>query len=704
VFPSAESPGRGALRQVQGDGAATGIVELERADRVEYLENDRRVELTGHVRVKFEDSLVAADRVRVDLARNTLEAEGHLTWDGPDHHATGSRMTYDMKSKTGQVDDVTLRTGSWICTGKRVEEPEENTVLVSPGVITTCDAPRPHYAIHCKTLRIRLNKDLRATQVTVLVGSTPVFWLPVLVTPLREFRLPFEAQVGRTHELGPYLRTSPAYSFTARTPGQAHLDYFANKGWGYGVTQEMDNDAGSRIARLHLYRIAERAEDRPGIPRRRWEADADGSRTLWHGARVSTESAYLSDPHMREDYGNARLLLPTTAGERRMGGLFTQQLPGAWISLAVDRTDTLRLSNLFTTATQTGRYAVSNIRAPRLEGNLQPIPLWSWLSASARSEAGREFTWQNGWYVNRAGITPALEAYARIPHLGAVTITPRVSALWRDRGDRVLHVENGAFSEDLNRGGVYRAEDAASIRRPVALGVEAELSHTAAKRLNKIGYDPFGYHGLESNRAQARVDRRFGDTGSAQVTGSYDLRDHQDPVRRRFGPVTPRVDVQPHRLLALSADADYDTWFHRWRGATAQATLGQAGTGPHLTIRPRFTDNRLPLPAATTTSQEYLIAGYLYGNSFQQSADIRRIFLVDADIAFPLTALIQVAGSGQYDADRGRLNFFTVTVVRNLHCWELAGTFQRFASGELRFNASLGLTAFPGERVPLIGL
>jgi len=704
MLAAAAGPRQGFAVTRSPDLPVTGLVELERADRVEYFETERRVELTGQVRVKFEDSTVAADRVTMDLAHDTLVADGHLTWDGPDHHATGSHMTYDLKTKTGEVQDVTLRTGAWICTGRTVDARAQDTVEVSPGVITTCDAPHTHYSIRCRTLKIRMNKDLTATQVTLVVGTTPVFWLPVLVTPLKEFRLPFEAQVGRTGELGPYVRTSPAYSFTARTPGQAHLDYFGNKGWGYGVTQELMSDQGTRIARMHLYRIKERAENRPGIPRTRWEADLDGSRPLWRGARVSTESAFLSDPHIREDYGNLKLALPTTAGERRVGGLFTQQFSGAYVSLAADRTDTLRLTNLITTTTQTGKYAVSSINAPRLEAAVLPIPIRDWLSASVRSEAGRGYTWQNGWYVNRAGVTPALEAYTRLPGLGALTVTPRLTAAWRDRGDRVLHVDNGSFSEDLNHGGLFHAEEAASLRRPVGLGLEAELSHTAAKRLNKIGYDPFGYHGLESNRALARLERRFGEVGSVQVLGNYDLRDRQDPVRRRFGPVTPRVDLTPQRLVTLTADADYDVWFHQWRGASAQATVGAPGPGPRFTVHPRFTDNRLSLPLATTTSQEYLIAGYLYGSSFQQAADIRRIFLVDADFTVPLTSRIQVTGSGQVDADLGRLNFFTVTVVRNLHCWELAGTFQRFASGELRFNASIGLAAFPTERVPLIGL
>jgi hypothetical protein len=50
------------------------------------------------------------------------------------------------------------------------------------------------------------------------------------------------------------------------------------------------------------------------------------------------------------------------------------------------------------------------------------------------------------------------------------------------------------------------------------------------------------------------------------------------------------------------------------------------------------------------------------------------------------------------------VHWYTISVTRNLHCWELVGTFQHYLSGDYRFNASVGLLAFPVERVPLIGL
>jgi len=217
---------------------ARSEIRLERADRVEYLEREQRLILTGNVRVQFETNTIQADTIHVDLVKNILTAEGNLIWDGEGHHATGSRMTFNTKTEEGVVEDVTLTTGLWICRGQRIVQPEANVAVVQPGLMTTCDLQHPHYSIKCKRIRIRLNRDLTARRVTFLVGSTPVLWLPILKMPVKEFRFPFGAQFGQTQELGTFIRTSPAYHIGSRSPGQAHLDFFQQKGWGYGLTQE----------------------------------------------------------------------------------------------------------------------------------------------------------------------------------------------------------------------------------------------------------------------------------------------------------------------------------------------------------------------------------------------------------------------------------------------------------------------------------
>jgi lipopolysaccharide assembly outer membrane protein LptD (OstA) len=112
-------------------GTRASAIELERADRVEYFERERRVDLTGNVKVRFDRNVIQADSIRVDLAHDLITATGHLVWDNDDLHATGSRGTFDMKRKTGAVDDVTLVTGPWICRGDRVEQPEETTVVIA---------------------------------------------------------------------------------------------------------------------------------------------------------------------------------------------------------------------------------------------------------------------------------------------------------------------------------------------------------------------------------------------------------------------------------------------------------------------------------------------------------------------------------------------------------------------------------------------
>jgi len=697
--PSSTTLAEAAASSTIAAGAKGSPILLERADRVEYYERERRAELSGNVRLRFEKNVIQADTIHVDLDRETISAEGHLVWDAEDLHATGSRMTFDTRSRTGSVDDVTIVTGPWICRGTRVEQPEENTVVISPGVLTTCVAPRPHYAIRCRTARIRLNRDLLAHSVTVLAGTTPVFWLPVLATPLRDFRLPFEAQVGRTAQLGPYVRTSPAYSFSRGAPGQVHVDYFARTGWGLGITQELKDPGGGRAARIHGYRIRERTPARPNIPRTRWEVFSEGSRALGPSTRVAASVDLVSDPHFREQYGNNRLLLPTTVGERRARLLVSREL--GWLSLGVmgERVDTLHLTSV---EANDGRYVMSSVHAPQVNISARPVPLSKWLSLTMRGTADRMYTWQNGWYVNSVAMTPSLNAFARIPGVGAATVTPRMAATVRDRGDRFIRVDTATVGRDINRGLALRAENTTSLRRELAPGLDLNLNHTVAKRLNKIGYDPYHYHGLDLHSAGGGLNQRFGRLGSLGATLSYDLRNKQDPSRRRWSPLAGNLTLTPHPLFAFSADTTYDLWFRKIRSVGGSVRVGRDAGGAYVRLRPAFTNNRLELPAATTTSQEYQLARYLYGASYQDSLRYRDIFIVDGEAGFPVAPGLTASALGQWDASVHRVHWYMISLRRDLHCWELIGTFQHYVSGENRFNASIGLVAFPGERAPLV--
>ncbi len=682
-------------------GTAGGTIELEHADRVEYLEKEQKVHLTGNVRVNFEGNRIRADDVRVDLANRTIEAHGHLLWDGDDLTATGSRMTFDMKAKTGTVEDVTMAAGPWLCRGAKVDQPEPRTVTVAPGEITTCDAPRPHYRIRCKRIRIRMERDLVATSVTILAGNTPVFWLPVLATPLREFRLPFEAQVGRTAELGTFVRTSPSFSFAANAPGQLHLDYFERTGWGLGLTQELRDADGRRALRAHGYRIDERVPARPNLPGVRWEGILEGSRALWSGGRLAASADLLSDPFMRQHYGNPKLTLPVTAGERRARVLLSQEAGGWNLSALAERADTLRLTD---SMTGEGRYAMSSVDAPLLSAVSPSKSLTDWLSVNLRARTSRSFVWQNGWWVHAGAVTPGIDGYARLPGLGVFTTAPRLTATVRDRGDRVLRIEDGALAEDANRGAVYQADAGSSLRKDLAPGLDAELSHAVAKRLNKVGYDPFGYHGLLLHRTGTRMNWRLGKIGDARISTGYDLRNKQDPAKRRWSPVTPGFTLRPHDLISMSADAEYDVWFGKVRGANGSLGVGIEGTGPFVRLSPRYTDNRLALSDAASTAQDYRLARYLYGASFQDAYAFAKILTVDAELTTPILPHLRGSAIAQWDGTQRRVHAFAATLTRDLHCWELTGTFQRFADGELRFHLSLGLVAFPAERVPLLGL
>lgn len=668
--------------------------------------------------MRFEDNVIQADTIEIDLPTNRITAEGSLTWDNDEYHAVGSRMEFDITTKEGTVDDVTLTVGPWICSGEKVVQPERNVALVRPALLTTCDLKDPHYSIKCKRLRIRLGKDLTATQVTFLVGSTPVFWLPAMVTPIREFRLPFEAQVGQTNELGAFVRTSPSFRLGPHLPGQVHLDHFQRKGWGYGLTQDLLDGKGARIIRGHGYWIREHTQTRPGTPEERWQVFAEGAYGVGTTTQMSTRVAYVSDAYFRELYGIRRLNLMTTAGQRTASFTAAQRLPGASATIRLERTATQTLypPNLqpWQTQSDVARYTLSSVHAPQVSVSGDPIPLVRWLNLRASADADRMYTWQNDWYVNSAGISPTLEAFGRLPGLGGINIRPGLKADWRDRGDRILlTAPNGAteFVEDNRRGGVYRAVAASSLKPPVPLGLSLDLTHYVAQRLNKrIGMDPLDqlYRGLEQHNLGGRLSSPIGRLGSASLSTGYDLRNKQDPWQFRWSPLVPQVTLKPHANLTTTAEAKYDMWHPLWRRYVREVSgsVGYRREDDRLSaaLRPRYLNNELGLPKATTTGQAYRMSQHVYGPSFQDASLYPYFLLLDGDVTVPITARIDVTANGQYDFAHARFAFYTLSVTRNLHCWEMTGTFQQYASGEFQFYVTMGLRAFPSEGIPLFRL
>jgi len=679
--------------------AGDSVLYLDQADRVEYLDKEKKVYLKGNVKIRFEGNTVTADDIKLDLDKNTIAAEGHLIWEGDEHKAKGSRMNYDIKAKEGWVEDVTLTTGAWICRGKRVDQSGEESISIEPGVITTCNAPKPHWHIYSKKIKIRLKRDLTAFQVTLYAGSTPVLWLPVLSTPLREFRLPFEAEVGRSGELGPYIRTSPSFSLHPRFPSQAHIDYFSNKGWGYGLTQNVEGTDGQKMARFHGYRIAERGDQALGIPRVRWETFGEASFRANPATNVAVRADYVSDAEFRQLYGGTNLPVSTASGERHVSGLVSRQIPGAMISVLGERTELRRVG-----FDGKARYITSEIYAPKASVSSMPATITDWLSGSMRMEAERHYRWQNSWWFNQAMMTPSLEAFTRIPILGSLTVNPRLHGTWRDRGSRVLLLDSSDFREDIDRGFLGSGDNQTVLRTPLALSFEAETSHSISQRFNKIGYDPFGYHGLDSHRIMERLSFSPGNAFIASVRSGYDLRNKQDEKLRRWMPITPDAYFTPSPAFSLSSDADYDIFYHRWRRAQGTMALGVRDQGPWLRVRPSYLDNRLALSVLDRTSMDYRLSKYLFADSFQDSSQFPELFYTDVEVSFPVTPLTRAYASGQYDFQIKRLSFYTVGLVRNLHCWEMEAAFHHYTTGEYRFDAGLRLIAFPREKLPLISL
>ncbi len=100
--------------------------------------------------------------------------------------------------------------------------------------MTTCDLKKPHYRLQARKFEIFPGDRVVARNVTVRVGSIPVFYIPKFVQRLDE-KLPHVRIVaGTSKEWGYFLLQAWRYNFNQYFNGRLNLDYREKKDFAWG--------------------------------------------------------------------------------------------------------------------------------------------------------------------------------------------------------------------------------------------------------------------------------------------------------------------------------------------------------------------------------------------------------------------------------------------------------------------------------------
>ena len=123
----------------------------------------RSTNLRGQAEIHYRNYVLYADEVTYNSATGDTEVEGHVVLDGGpyDEHVEASHGNYNVRTQVGTFYDVIgtagfrLRRSGYILTtsnpfaftGKVVEKQGPDHYLVRQGTVTTCELPRPKWAV-----------------------------------------------------------------------------------------------------------------------------------------------------------------------------------------------------------------------------------------------------------------------------------------------------------------------------------------------------------------------------------------------------------------------------------------------------------------------------------------------------------------------------------------------------------------------------
>ena len=294
----------------RGGGRAEGS-----AERVETV-GDNVVVASGGVELRYRDSLLQAQRLEVDRYSRDVVAEGEVIFDQGPRRITGTRLDFNLDSRTGSMENAKVFADPDIYFwGSKVEMLGDDVYTVRDGVVTSCLKENPGWSFRTSKARVKLEGFARMQNTTMRVKGLPVFYLPYLVMPAKSERAAglLFPNFGSSQQRGSYLGLAWFQPFGPSYDATLYLDNYSENYLGFG-TEVRYLPSESTAGRFEGYAI----ED-PEADKTRWKIawDHTSSDLPWGFRGVIRVLDYSDFNFFRDferDFNNASIRRVESAG------------------------------------------------------------------------------------------------------------------------------------------------------------------------------------------------------------------------------------------------------------------------------------------------------------------------------------------------------------------------------------------------------
>ncbi|MEO0026016.1 MAG: putative LPS assembly protein LptD [candidate division WOR-3 bacterium] len=183
---------------------------------VRFLAREERVVLLDSAWVRYRDMSVYADSITYDIRRHTLSAvrkssageSALVRFRTATEQVTGTELHYNVDTRRGMMRHARSQVENGWISAREVWLVRERVLNALNADYTTCDLPHPHYAFFGPRVKLFMDDVAIAEPVILRLGRIPVlpapFWLVPVASKRKSGLMPFK--VGSATDQGYYAK------------------------------------------------------------------------------------------------------------------------------------------------------------------------------------------------------------------------------------------------------------------------------------------------------------------------------------------------------------------------------------------------------------------------------------------------------------------------------------------------------------------